>query len=143
MIVVDTNVIAYLWLPGVHSDNASRALLKDPAWAAPLLWHSEFRNVIAGHMRRKQLSYTTALQILSEAESLLRNREYSVSSTDVLRLVLQSNCSAYDCEFAALAQELKTSLVTTDKQLFAAFPKLAVPLEKFVRKSRLYPPNSS
>lgn len=134
MIVVDTNVIAYLWLPGAHSDNASRALRKDSAWAAPLLWRSEFRNVISGYMRRKHLSYTTALQILSEAESLLRHHEYLVSSADVLHLTLQSNCSAYDCEFAALAQDLKTSLVTTDKQLLAAFPKLAVPLEKFVRK---------
>ncbi|HEY3131382.1 MAG TPA: type II toxin-antitoxin system VapC family toxin [Acidobacteriota bacterium] len=136
MIVVDTSVIAYLWLPGTHSDSASRALRKDPAWAAPTLWRSEFRNVIAGYLRRKRLSYATALQILSEAEALLRNGEYSVSSTDVMHLVLQSNCSTYDCEFAALAYELKASLVTIDKQLLAAFPKIAVPLEKFAGKSR-------
>ncbi|HEV8132479.1 MAG TPA: type II toxin-antitoxin system VapC family toxin [Acidobacteriota bacterium] len=133
MIVVDTNVIAYLWLPGPHSDNAERALRKDSVWAAPVLWRSEFRNVIVGYMRRRQISYAVATDILSEAEALMRGREYSVPSDHILRWTMQSNCSAYDCEFVALAQDLETSLVTTDKQLIAAFPKIAVTLDKFVR----------
>jgi hypothetical protein len=42
MIVVDTNVIAYFWLPGVYTACAERALKKDNEWAAPILWRSEF-----------------------------------------------------------------------------------------------------
>lgn len=45
MIVVDTNVIVYLYMTGDYSAQAEQALLKDPLWVAPPLWRSEFRNV--------------------------------------------------------------------------------------------------
>jgi predicted nucleic acid-binding protein len=37
VIVVDTNVIAYLFLPGEQTAAARRTLQRDPRWAAPLL----------------------------------------------------------------------------------------------------------
>ena len=46
MIVVDTNVIGYLFLSSDQSVLAERALQKDNEWAAPILWRSEFRNVL-------------------------------------------------------------------------------------------------
>jgi len=42
--------------------------------------------------------------------------------------VRDSDCSAYDCEFMALAMKLDTRLVTVDKKLLRAFPKRAVGL---------------
>ena len=42
-----------------------------------------------------------------------------------------SKCSAYDCEFIALAHELDVKLVTSDKIILSAFPKLAVHSNKF------------
>jgi predicted nucleic acid-binding protein len=44
MIVVDTNVVAYLLLGGEKTGEARMVFHKDPTWAAPLLWRSEFRN---------------------------------------------------------------------------------------------------
>lgn len=61
----------------------------------------------------------------SEAESLLEGNEFEVDSRRVLDLVTTTDCTAYDCEFAALAQALGTHLVTEDAQLLSAFPKLA------------------
>ena len=57
-----------------------------------------------------------------EAESLLAGNEFEVESRSVLELVRDSDCSASDCEFVALANRLDTKLVTVDKNLLRAFP---------------------
>ena len=132
MIVVDTNIIVYLYLPTSLTGDAERLIEREPEWAAPLLWRSEFRNVLALYMRKNLLSFEEALKIQSEAESLMKDGEYTSSSLDVLGLVGKSACSAYDCEFVALAQSLKTRLVTMDRKILAEFPGIAVSLDKFL-----------
>jgi len=128
MIVVDTNVLAYLYLPGDHTADAEVLLEREPEWAAPVLWRSEFRNILAGYMRRKTLTFDQASSLQSEAESLLSGAEFEVDSRTVLELVRDSDCSAYDCEFIALAIKLNTKLVTADKQLLRSFPARTIPL---------------
>ena len=63
-----------------------------------------------------------------EAESLLAGAEHEVDSRRVLELVRDSDCSAYDCEFVALAMALGVKLVTMDARLLKAFPEHAVAL---------------
>ncbi len=128
MIVVDSNVIAYLYLPGDYTGKAERLLEHDADWAAPLLWRSEFRNILAGYMRRKKLAFEAARDVQSEAESLMAGAEHEVDSRMVLELVRDSDCSAYDCEFVALAMSLGVKLVTMDARLLKAFPRHAVAL---------------
>jgi predicted nucleic acid-binding protein len=133
MIVADTNVIAYLFIPGVHTELAEDALRRDPDWATPLLWRSEFRNVLAGYLRRKLVTFDIVLQIMEQAESLLKKLEHSVSSFKVLELVNRSKCSAYDCEFVALAQDLNVPLITTDNQILNSFPEITDSLKSFTQ----------
>jgi predicted nucleic acid-binding protein len=128
MIVVDTNVIAYLWLPGARTAAAERLLKRDSDWNAPLLWRSEFRNVLAGYLRRRDVKLETALQIADGAEEQMRGREFSVSSAEVLARAAESGCSAYDCEFVVLAEELGVPLITSDEKLAKSFPSVARPL---------------
>ncbi|MBL8448816.1 MAG: type II toxin-antitoxin system VapC family toxin [Dechloromonas sp.] len=128
MIVVDSNVIAYLYLPGEHTAAAEALLEQDPEWAAPLLWRSEFRNILLGYLRRQAISFAQAMDLQSEAERLLEGAEFEVDSLAVLELARDSDCSAYDCEFVALAMKLDTQLVTMDKKLLRAFPKRAMGL---------------
>ncbi len=128
MIVVDSNVLAYLYLPGDHTTDAEKLLEQAPEWAAPALWRSEFRNILAGYIRRKTLTFEQACSLQDEAESLLAGLEFEIDSRVVLELVRDSNCSAYDCEFIALAMKLNTRLVTEDKKLLRAFPAHAVAL---------------
>lgn len=134
MIVVDTNIIAYLWLPGEHTNLAENLLRKDPQWAAPFLWRSEFRNVLAGYIRLKKLSMNTAMQIMDDAETLFQGREYFIPSPKILELVPVSPCSSYDLEFVALAKDLGSILVTTDKQIIKAFPAITVSAAQFLDK---------
>lgn len=131
MIVVDTNVIAYLHLPGEYTSAAGALLEHDPEWVAPLLWRSEFRNLLAGYMRRKTISFEQAGSVMKEAESLLEGSEFEVDSTNVLELVRDSDCSAYDCEFIVLARKLGLKLVTMDRKLLRAFPEHAIALAYF------------
>ena len=49
--------------------------------------------------------------------------EFEVHSREVLELVRDSECSAYDCEFVALANRFETKLVTMDKKVLKAFPE--------------------
>ena len=128
MIVVDSNVLAYLYLPGEHTVTAEALLEREPEWAAPVLWRREFRNILAGYLRRKTLTFEQACSLQGEAEGLLSGCEFEVDSRTVLELVRDSDCSAYDCEFIALAMKLDTRLVTVDKKLLRAFPKRAVGL---------------
>jgi predicted nucleic acid-binding protein len=128
VIVVDTNIVAYLYLQSEFTAQAEAQLKSDPEWAVPLLWRSEFRNILAGAIRRKALSFEEACQISTEAESFLAGNEHEVRSQAVLELVRDSNCSAYDCEFAVLARQLGVKLMTMDNKLLKAFPKLAQPL---------------
>lgn len=128
MIVVDTNVVAYLYLPGDHTAKAESLLARDEHWAAPLLWRSEFRNILAGYLRRDILAFPAAQQLQEEAEGLLAGSEYEVDSRLVLELVRDSDCSAYDCEFVALAMMLSVKFVTMDAKLRKAFPKNVVTL---------------
>jgi len=125
VIVADTNLIAYLAMPSPYTEAAERLLLREPEWVVPVLWRSEFRNVLALYLRKGLIRFELALEIQAEMESLFRGREYEVASQDVLALVNQSECSAYDCEFVALAKGLGVRLVTMDRKLAASFPDTA------------------
>ena len=128
MIVVDTNILAYLYLPTEHTQKVEALLARDSEWIAPTLWRSEFRNVLALYLRKNLLTFDQALAIQSEAEALLQDNEYFVNSHDVLQLVQNSECSAYDCEFVALAQSMNVQMITMDKKILKNFPETAIPL---------------
>ncbi|MGB7296850.1 MAG: type II toxin-antitoxin system VapC family toxin [Candidatus Aminicenantales bacterium] len=133
MIVVDTNLLVYLYIRSEHSERAEKAFLKDPDWAAPLLWRSEFLNVLTACLRKGIIDLEAAVEIAGEAELLMEGGEFSVGSLNVLKLAAESRLSAYDCEFVALSRELSIPLVTTDKEILSAFPDAARSLSEFVR----------
>ena len=66
------------------------------------------------------------MQLQDAAESIIIQNEYDISSSQVLALIDKSDCSAYDCEFIALANHLDTKLVTHDKKIIREFPSTAI-----------------
>ena len=90
------------------------------------------RNVLALYMRKGLISLEDALNLQMEAEALLRDKEHEVDTRDVLELVHRSSCSAYDCEFVALARRFDVPLVTMDGRVIEAFPETAVSLDSFI-----------
>ena len=122
MIVADVNLLAYLYLPGKFSELAEDLLLRDSDWAVPRLWRSEFSNILATYMRQDLLSLDDALTIHRRAYALVSASEYDVPAAEVLRLAKASGCSAYDCEYVALAEHLDVKLISGDAKLCKAFP---------------------
>jgi predicted nucleic acid-binding protein len=132
VIVVDTNVIAYCWLHGERTALAHRLRQLDADWHAPVLWRSEFRNVLAGYRRDGSLDGAQLRQIMAAAESMFAGREHHLPSDRVFDLVEQTRMSAYDAEFAALAEILDVTLVTEDRAILAALPQRTLDLQSAV-----------
>lgn len=128
------NVIAYLWFPCAETPLAERLVALDDQWCAPLLWRSEFRNVLVGFARRGLITFEGARRTADDAESQMRDREYAVPSDAVIRMAASGPCSAYDCEFVVLAQALGVPLVTAGRQVVKAFPSIAHSLSTYVTR---------
>lgn len=85
-------------------------------------------------MRQEGLGIADALELIARAERLLGQGDYRVAPALVLELAAQSGCTAYDCEFVALARELGVVLLTADKAVLKAFPTVALAPETFIRR---------
>jgi len=132
VIVVDTNVLIYFWLRTEQARQAERLYESDPEWIAPLLWRSEFRSALSLYIRKKRMSLEQALYAIASAEEQLYDHEHIVDSRAVMELALESGCSAYDCEFVALAEAAGVPLITGDRRIVERFPKIAQPLPDFI-----------
>lgn len=136
MIVVDTNVLAYLHFDTIHSEEAQLVHEIDPEWASPTLWRSEFTNVVSMYLRMQIINHQSALDALDFAKQTIGDREYTISVYQVLELVMESSCTSYDCEFVALAMDQQTKLITYDKKILNQFPSIAITAADFIKQSR-------
>ncbi len=94
MIVVDTNVVAYLLLPGPQTAAAEALLDAQPTWAAPPLWQSKWRTVLGVYLRRGSLTLEQVIALQEQAETLVIGHGEPVQSEAVLQLAASSGCSA-------------------------------------------------
>lgn len=133
MIVADVNLVAYLLLGGPNTELAQQVFETDSDWAVPVLWRSEFRSILAGYIRQRGLLMGDAWQAHELAEGLLGGHEYTLGGERILQLVTMSPCSAYDCEYVALALELGVRLVTSDREVLRYFPQIAISPQAFAR----------
>ena len=132
MIIVDANLIGNLFIQSDHSPLAIQVFEKDPDWYAPILWQSEVRSIVTAYFRHHLLTLDKVYRVMDEAHALMIDHERFISSNLVLELVGTSKCTSYDCEYVALAKEMKLTLVTFDKQVVGEFPRIAVFPQNFV-----------
>lgn len=125
MIVADTNLIVYLLLPGVHTANVQQFYLREPDWAAPLLWRSELINVLITYHRVKQLDLAVCERLVVQAERIMDGRSYTLEAQAILEVAARTGCAGYDAEFVALAEYLSVPLVTFDQKLSRRCPSVA------------------
>ena len=97
-----------------------------------MMWRSEFRNLLASHMHQGSIRLDEALTIMAACEELMERMEYKPTSPHVLSIVQVSGCSAYDCEYVAIARDLGTVLVTFDWNLLKSFPRITLTPSAFL-----------
>ncbi len=131
MIVADSNLIAYLLIPGDKSVLAEKVFMKDHEWAVPLICRSEMRNILTLYMRYEGMSLSQAVQTMEQAEKLWGAREYAVPSDSTLELTCLHKITAYDAEYVILAQKLGIPLVTFDKAVLKEFNDTAISATRF------------
>jgi predicted nucleic acid-binding protein len=131
LIVVDTNVIAYLLIEGEKTPLAQEAYRQDGTWLVPGLWKHEFLNVLATFGRQGGANLDELTKIWWQATSFFIRREQEPDMELALRLAYEKELSAYDAQFAAVAIESGVRLVTEDQQLLRAFPDIALSLADF------------
>ena len=132
MIVADANVIAYLWIPGHEKFKSRELLIKDADWWVPNLYKSELRNVLLLHIRKNIITTQNAILLLEKMERQFEFTSMDVPSSLVLTLAEKTPCSAFDCEYAALAFTLDCPLITNDKKLLQSFPTLAMTASNYL-----------
>ena len=103
MIVVDTNVIAYLLIEGDRTADAQALRLADPDWRSKPFLLVEFSNLLATQVRAKAL-------LAAQAKSLLESAAQQISAwvevphAEALAVALDRQVSAYDARFVACAR---------------------------------------
>lgn len=123
MVVVDTNILAYLLIEGDRTKQAQALYATDSDWRSEAFILVEFSNVLATYRRMHALSRQQAESLLAEAASRVREL-LSVPNLRALRCAERFAVSAYDARFLAVADTLGAKLVTEDAKLRAAAPDL-------------------
>lgn len=130
MLLVDTNVVAYLLIDGDYTEAAQELRIRDSDWRSEAFLLVEFTNVLASSIARKRMTLSLAEQFLAKAAALLDGKLARIPHASVLALAARHRVSAYDARFLALADQLGSRLITEDARLRAAAPALTQSLSE-------------
>jgi predicted nucleic acid-binding protein len=124
MVLVDTNVIAPLYVRSARTDAVEELFARDAVWRTEPLALIELSNVLITYERARYITAATARDCLSRAAAFLQPQLFRVSHQAALEAALDYRVTAYDARFLALADQLGSRLVTEDARLRAAAPAL-------------------
>jgi predicted nucleic acid-binding protein len=127
MVVVDTNILAYLLISGDRTDLARALAKRDPDWKSDAFALIEFSNILATYERRGGLDRAQAERLQNDAETVLRGL-VNIPHLTALETARRFGVSAYDARFLATAEKLGSRLVTEDAKLRSAAPTLTLSL---------------
>jgi len=124
MLLVDTNIIAPLYVRSAGSQAVAKLFARDAVWRTEPLALIELSNVLIAYERARYITAATARDCLNRAAAFLQPHLFRVSHQAALDAALRYRTTAYDARFLALARQLGVRLVTEDAKLRAAAPAL-------------------
>ena len=129
MILVDTNVLAYLLIESKPRKMAQELYGRDQDWHTEAFALIELTNVLATNLRVGSLPMPVCIDVLHEANKVVGASLHTVSNVEVLRVAQEFRISAYDARYIALAREIATPLITEDVKLRRAVPRWTISLD--------------
>ena len=135
MVLVDTNVIAPLYVRSARSKAVAELFARDSLWRTEPLALIELSNVLISYERASYITAATARECLSRAAAFLQPHFFRVTHEAALDAALRYRVTAYDGRFLAVAQQLGTRLVTEDSKLHSAAPALTQSLAEALARS--------
>ena len=124
MVLVDTNVIAPLYVRSARTEAVEELFARDAVWRTEPLALIELSNVLITYERSRYITAAAARDCLNRAAAFLQPHLFRVSHQAALEAALDYRVTAYDARFLALADQLGSRLVTEDARLRAAAPAL-------------------
>ena len=124
MLLVDTNVVAYLLIEGDCTEAAQKLRIRDSDWRSEAFLLVEFTNVLVSSIARKRMTPSMADDFLAKVLSLFDGKLGRIPHASVLAIAARHRVSAYDARFLSLADQLGSRLITEDARLRAAAPVL-------------------
>ena len=124
MLLVDTNVVAYLLIEGDYTEAAQELHTRDSDWRSEAFLLVEFTNVLVSSIARKRMTLSMAEDFLVKVCSLFDGKLGRIPHASVLAIATRHRVSAYDARFLSLADQLGSRLITEDARLRAAAPAL-------------------
>lgn len=131
MVLVDTNILAYLMIDGDRTSAAQALFARDPDWRSETFILVEFTNVVSTYVRTKALTHKQGWALLAEAQEIFPSL-VSVPHAQAYEAAMEFGVSAYDGRFIAIAKQMKSKLVTEDVKLRAAVPAWTRPLRDLI-----------
>src|SRR5205807_2052228 len=99
MILVDTNIIAPLYVWSARSQAAGELFTRDAIWRTEPLALIELSNVLLTYQRARYISAATARDCLNRAAAFLQPYLFRVSHQAALDVALRHGTTAYDARF--------------------------------------------
>src|SRR5437763_17163173 len=124
MILVDTNIIAPLYVRSARSEAVTELFARDAVWRTEPLALIELSNVLITYERARYITAATARDCLNRAGAFLQPQLFRVSHQAALDAALRYGTTAYDARFLALADQLGSRPITEDASPRAAAPAL-------------------
>jgi len=121
VVLVDTNILAYLLIEGNRTPEAQALYGRDPDWRSEAFIMVEFSNILATYVRAGRITHKQALDQLAAAQGLIPTPT-TVQHSHSLEIAIEFGLSVYDARFIAAATQLRVKLMTEDAKLREAVP---------------------
>ena len=134
MIVVDINLIAYLYIKGDGTQLAQSVYRKNPNWSLPSLWRHEFLNILSTFVKEGGMPLPHAGRIWDHAIDRFLHSEQTIDYKRALVLSNQFKISSHDAQYLELADRLNITFVSEDAKLKKVMPHRVSSSKEYLNK---------